>query len=245
MPSSKPTPHPSSILIAPTEPMSLKAIGQSSSVPERYGCDVLLSSAARGLCGIQRKEFTDFLASIHDGRLNRELASMSRLHTSILLIEGRPRWSTDGHLMTGSRFGYKWTLNAHLNFLRSVQELGVWVETTDSLSETIVAVRAFQDWLSKGKHLSLRTRPRPRGAWGEPTSAEFCSWVLQSFPGIGPTQAEAILEHFGRLPLQWDVSAEEMMGVKGMGKVRVDNLFKGLGQLTEAVDVPMDEAVVG
>lgn len=217
------------LFVAPTEPPALRALGKTSSLPERYGVDVLTASRVRGLCGIQRKEFKDFLASVDDGRLTRELNQMRELKTAVLLIEGRPRWSVDGGLLDRWRSGNRWTKTALRNYLRSVQDRGVWVEYTDDLVDTIASVRSFVDWCAKTNHKSSSTRPAFKGTWGTPDDREFAVWVLQSLtPGLGPTRAGAIFDAFGRLPLRWDVDAKEMLGVKGIGKVQVERLFKAV-----------------
>jgi len=70
------------MLVAPTEPMTLKALGTVSLVPEDYGSDFLWASPVFGLVGVQRKEASDFVASVMDGRLDKELAQMKQLGLS-------------------------------------------------------------------------------------------------------------------------------------------------------------------
>src|SRR5512139_620381 len=91
------------MMIAPTEPAALRALGTVKLTPERFGVDIMWGSTVTGLCGIQRKEISDFFASMTDGRLAKERAQMQGLDLRVLVIEGRPMWTTEGVLV--SRFG--------------------------------------------------------------------------------------------------------------------------------------------
>jgi ERCC4-type nuclease len=88
----------------------------------------------------------------------------------------------------------------------------------------------MQDYYSRPVHLSLRTRPKgqAKNDWGEVTERSRALFLLQSFPGIGPTLAEAIIEHFGRVPLAWTCTKEELMKVNGIGKKRAEELWSCL-----------------
>jgi ERCC4-type nuclease len=213
------------LLISPTEPRPLKAIGEVSLAPERNGVDVMWG-ARGGLWGVQRKELGDLLASKNDGRLSKELAQMGKLEVAVLLVEGRPRWTTEGELMsdylTMSRRQYT-------AMLWSVRMRGVWVEFTDDLSHTIDLVRWLSDWSRKERHSGMRSRPGPAGNWGHVSDREWGIHLLSGIDGIGPGVAGAIFDAFGRAPLRWDVSKEELMGVKGIGPKRAGMMVKALG----------------
>ncbi len=213
------------ILVAPNEPPLFRAAGVVSAVPERYGVDMLWAVPGVGLCGVQRKEIKDLLASVADGRLAREVSMMRPLVYVSVMIEGRMRWSLDGELMEDWT---RWTRVQHRNLCRSLMAKGIWVEHTDGLGDTIASVEAMKTWTEKRDHRGLETRPKPAGTWGQYTDADFGVHILQSVDGIGPGQARGIIEHFGGLPLRWTVTREEMAKVKGLGKVRVEKLFKAI-----------------
>ena len=91
------------ILVSPTDRELLALLGDraiSHTLPEQHGADVLVVVAGRGKLALQRKTFPDdFLASLEDGRLARELAGLSRTQCPVLIVEGRPQWTADGHLL--------------------------------------------------------------------------------------------------------------------------------------------------
>lgn len=217
------------MLIAPTEPNGLKVLGKVSSAPEKYGVDVMFGTR-HGIVGIQRKELADFFSSVADGRLAREYPLMQQLAIGILLIEGRQRWSTEGYLMSlDAHSRRQWTRDQFRSYMLSVQMRGVWVIETDDLADTVKTIENLHRWASKATHNSLIARPKPQGAWGKPESHDWNMFLMQSFPGVGPVQAERLLEHFGgRPPISWTCTREEMGAAPGIGKTRLESLWGAL-----------------
>ena len=82
------------MLISPSEPAAIRALGTTCDIPERHGCDVLFV-AHGGYWGVQRKELKDFVASVNDDRLGKDanVAPVNRLRlgegglTLLLLLE--------------------------------------------------------------------------------------------------------------------------------------------------------------
>lgn len=221
-----------SFLIAPTEPSALKRIGTSSSLPENYGVDVLWASEHLGLCGVQRKEIKDLTQSMQDGRLAKEVAQMNgKLGMKMVMVEGRGEWGLNGSFM--SAYGERVTRQQVRNYLYSVRSKGVWIEFSDDLQDTIEAVRGLRRWTEKEKHTALLARPGPTGSpdWGKVGRREWAIHLLCGFPGIGPHMAEAIIDHFGEVPLRWEVTEKELLEVSGIGKTRAKKLIQALEEM--------------
>lgn len=218
------------MLIAPTEPPALRSLGKTSWRPERFGADVLFPAHGR-LVAIQRKEIKDLLASLNDGRLQREIAQMKSEHVglAVLVVEGKPRWTLDG-VLVGDGFGWQWNRSQHRGLMLSVQSEGVLVTTTEDLTETIEAVADVARWARKRDHTSLLRRPKPKSSWGKAGTVEFERHLLQSFDGIGPKQADRIIERFGGVPMAWTVGVEELRAVPGIGPVRARRMVQALGE---------------
>lgn len=214
------------MLVSPTEPKELREQGKVSLVPERYGVDYLFLSPHIGMAGVQRKEIKDLIASVHDGRLAKELGQMRALGLAMVVVEGRTQWSNDGLLM--SNYG-SWTIAQHLGVLWSIQLNGCWITNTMSVAETQRLLSLFGRWITKQRHASLTHRPNPSGEWGTAESRDWGIHLLQSFKGIGPEVAAAIFDHFGRVPLTWAVGELDLMEVRGVGKGRAAELVKSLG----------------
>lgn len=213
------------MLCSPTEPIRLKALGKSSSIPERYGCDYLIISHGKRT-GIQRKEFPgDFISSVADGRLYELVREMSKLDRAVLIVEGYGKWMDNGMLdfphanMTRQQF--------HGLVFSLTFEWGIEVWQNGGLDETKTMLKDLDAWCQKREHTSLNTRPGPkRDGWGIEEPRHRAIHILQSFSGIGPEMAGRIYDHFGMVPLGWTIGMEELMQVKGVGKKRAETIAK-------------------
>lgn len=220
------------MLVSPAEPLPIRALGRLHSLPEKRGVDVLFAAGGRWV-GIQRKEIRDLVASVRDGRLHREVQQMrlnltgGGLGIAVLAVEGRFTWTVDGEWVEQ---GYRWTRRQHRGLLWSIRAKGIWVETTTNVDDTADLCRDLQAWASKDRHQSLDHRPGPVGMWGKATTREYASHVLQGFDGVGPELAGRILDHFGRLPIGWLVTAADLEEIQGIGKVRAKRLIGALEQ---------------
>lgn len=211
-------------LVAPTEPKPMHVLGKLSSLPERHGADVLLHVAGGvGWVGVQRKEMSDLVASVNDGRLAKEVQQMRAgfLSRAVLVVEGRPKWTLDGALVSGFT---NWTRDQHLALLFSVQAEGVWVGGTDDVAGTVSYVRALDGWLRKSKHTALVRRPGPVSMWGKPTNEDYARHLVMGLPNVGPELARRIVEKFG-IPFRWKVGVEDLMTVEGIGKKKAESIW--------------------
>lgn len=210
----------SSLLIAPTEPELIKTLGTVSSTPERYGADILwMDRAVGGLIGVQRKEVSDLINSVQDGRLAKEIVQLRAVHLPVLIVEGSPHWTVDGALVHKYT---RWTRTQHHSLLRSVQQRGIIVEYTSSTAETVARVEDIVRWAAKDDHNSLDRRPKPSpDDWGKISDKAWALHLLQSVPGIGPKQAELIWDTFGRAPIVLDCTREELLAIRGLGPKKV------------------------
>lgn len=213
------------ILVSPAEPPLVRGYFTSSSVPENLGVDFLFSNGET-MVGIQRKAFpSDFLASIRDDRIAKELGQMETLGAKILILEGTPRWIDDGQEQVLYGQHTRFTKSQLDSMTISLQHMhGVAVYWTESQEETVKLVKRIAGWFenSKGKTpetSSLRKRNSPpKNEWGERGSKDWCIWIMQSFPGVGPKVARAIYDHFKYLPMTWTVTEDELLEVPGVGK---------------------------
>jgi Fanconi anemia group M protein len=179
-----------------------------------------------GKLGVQIKTLpNDFVASLEDGRLGKELALMRNLDFAVLILEG---WLVfkDGYLVQ-NRQPTRFTQKGVRNILRSCHyQFGVWVEQSSNANETLARWLELVEYFSKEKHLSLYSRPPINAQWGVPSRCEQLLYILQGFPGVGPETARRILEHFGRVPLRWDVSQEDLMAVDGIGPKKAKQMME-------------------
>ena len=201
----------------------MKLLGSVSSLPEKYGVDVLMLTPV-GTIGVQRKECKDLVRSVHDGRLAKESAQVQQLKIAVIIVEGNWRWSVDGQSLTVPG----WSRRGHRGLMLSLQSAGFWVESTDGLDDTIVFISELNRWAQKERHVSTRTRPNPSSSWGEAGSRDWGCHILQSFPGIGADLAGRIYDHYNGVPLKWDCDLDSLLRVRGIGARRAATLLAAL-----------------
>ncbi len=234
------------IHVSPAEPPPFQRlelhgqpIGKISSTPERFGVDFWWRSVDSKFCGIQRKAFpSDFLSSLNDGRLVRELAQMKRLGElggfAGLVIEGRPDWDMEGNLI--SRFS-KYSRGRFESFLASIQLLyGVSYWITEDIAHTRDLILSLYQWTQKEDHRSLSIRPKSVSDWRVSSAEEIQVHFLQGLPACGPVRAKAILDFFGHVPVAFTVTAEELQAVPGIGKGTAQRWHRFLGGVARKRD---------
>ncbi len=221
------------LLVSPAEPANVKrAIPTgvkwgTSSLCEQMGVDFLWHGHG-GWCGVQRKEISDLLASAADGRLSRELQQVVDLETAVVVMEGIPHYTTEGVLVDGG-FGRSWTAQQIMGLVWSIQKRGVWMANTKSVDETILYVLGLMQWSQKERHNTAVKRAGVVSVWGgNPDAKEFACHLLQGIPGVGPEIAAKVYDHFGRVPWRWDVTAEELMKIDGVGRKKAETMMRAL-----------------
>lgn len=219
------------MLVSPTEPRELRELGTVSTLPEKHGADFMFASMV-GTVGVQRKEVNDLIASLHDGRLGKELGQLNSLDLGVLIIEGSPHWSRDGFLLSARSF----TKTQFLGVLFSVQAQGLWCMNSANLLESGQLLISLEKWLSKDRHGLIRNRPKAKGEWGTANNREWGIHLLQSFNGIGPEVAARIYDSFDGVPLAWTVTKIDLQAVKGVGKVRAEKMISALGGTEDVVE---------
>lgn len=213
------------MIVAPTEPPVIKRLGRTGPQAEAHGVD-LFWVAGKARYGIQRKEASDFVASVMDKRLERERALMKRLDVAALVLEGTFRWSTEGEWMGPGR----WDRFRHRQYLFSMMDEGIWVIETDSAGGTAEVARELERWSRKESH-HRPTREQLVTPWGSVTNRDWWCWLAQSWPGVGPELAEALVSWFGgRLPIRWEVGPHDLEQIPGIGPKRAAALIGAMGQ---------------
>ena len=218
------------MIISPTEPPALRAIGTVSMMPEDHGCDIAF--VARGkLVGIQRKEIKDLFSSVEAGRLQGQMDKMGNLDEAYLIVEGEPRFSTDGKVL-GKRYGRPWTRDSYTGVLVGVQHRGLHVLHTKDLAATVHLCQYLEGWHQKESHSMLggAARQGPTTLFGSnPTQKEFAVHMLQGIPGVGPKMAGAIFDAYG-LCLELTVTEADLMKVDGIGKAKAGKIARAFSE---------------
>lgn len=238
----------SKFLVSTTEKDLPDALGNDcmvSPIPETRGADVLIYSEA-GLMGLQRKAVpNDFLGSFTDGRLARALALMKEKCAFQRVIgEGKFNYYPDrtvdlGRYKGGKRILTRFTESRVLSIINDIELVhGVQVDWTKDIEQTVLYLRCMRKFLDDKTHIGLFRRPKAQGLWNVPTGKDIELWVLQSFPGIGPSSADKIIKFFGGVvPMRWACTVDELSMVPGISKSKAEELWKYLPEGEIKVDL--------
>lgn len=210
----------------------MKALGHSSTLPEKYGVDFLWwrqdpdGKLTSGWCGVQRKEVKDFMASLRDGRLARELHQMEPLLHAMVVVEGRV--DHVGETVVAGRSTVPVMLWEAACW--AIQDRGVKMAWTVNVDGTARIVTRFRRWTEKVEHTTLnRTRPpAPTNKWGKVDNRAYQVHLLTGLPGVGEKLASAIINRFGGVPWRWTVDEKELATVPGIGKERARRMIEAL-----------------
>lgn len=204
------------MLVSPAEPHEFYKVGTVSSTPEKYGADFLILGHGGLRVGIQRKEISDLIASIYDGRVERELYQLKKLDVGIWIIEGELRWTSDGQLLSQGRRTY--TRGMHLGVLSSLSWNGYWTLSSTSTTDTIAVLSSLNQWFLKPHHGSLSARPSAKrnSNLGAVDKQDEMIHIMQGFPGVGYEKAKLIVESYKGLPFSL-ITDPPLINLRGIG----------------------------
>lgn len=198
---------------------------QSSGIPEDKGVDFLWRGNGQWW-GIQRKELHDYLASLQDGRLTKEIAQMTdSLSLPIVVIEGRMKWAGENLILKNAWKMKAWTRQAMTGRELTLMSRGIHVMHTDDFIGTVKVITNAYRWSQHASHETATSRPKPYGHWGSIRNRDFQIHMLTSLPGIAKKTAETILDTIG-FPLTIGVTVDELCEIPGIGKQTATKIVK-------------------
>jgi len=170
---------------------------------------------------IERKTAKDFLISIIDGRLFKQLSNLKK-HCSrpLLLIEGNP-YETD---LAFDPLAIKGAL---------LSAQAIWyipVIFSSSKEET----RDIFLMLGRQEESTLDVVPL-RGGYRPKRLKSKQLFLIQGLPQVGPTMAKRLLEDFGSAAKIMNATVAELMRVEGIGQVSAKAIR---AILDEEIDTP-------
>lgn len=212
---------------------------KSSGIPESRGVDYVWEHNDTWH-GVQRKELSDFLASLQDGRLAKEIGQMrASITMPMLVIEesaGQPQWAHPHELDGGTWAGYTGrpiTWAALQKILLTIRAQGIGIAATSGPRQTAQWIVAMRDWSMKETH-SIKGRPTPKDDWGNATNRDWQMHLLTALDGIGPKTANAILDHLGESPIKVTVDEQTLCQIPGIGAVTARRIIHSINGPSES-----------
>lgn len=155
----------------------------------------------------ERKTLRDFAVSVQDGRLFRQAFSLAALPSpkkGVIILEGTSADLLESGMRRESLQGALITVTLFLGIpiLRSR-------DGEESARLMLFAARQARSFATRALP---RHGKRPRGK----RKAQLA--LLQGIPGLGPSRAERLLDHFGSVTAILTATPEDLTAVTGVGK---------------------------
>jgi Fanconi anemia group M protein len=155
---------------------------------------------------VERKAVSDFVSSIVDGRLNKQLINMAECYERpLVIVEGDKEKMFESNVHR----------NAIIGMLTSIAlNYRVPVLFTDSARETAQYIYLVAKREQLGKGTDVRLRIGRKGL----TLGEQQRFVVESLPLIGPKMARSLLEKFGSVKGIVNAQSKQLQEVENMGQ---------------------------
>ena len=165
--------------------------------------DYLLSKKV----AVERKTSQDFISSMVDGRLFKQMIELKEnFESPLLILEG-------GNLFGSER---KVHPNAIRGALASITlDYGIPIITTENNLETAQMLLAIakREQITKKKSVALRGKKKAR------SMNHRQEMLIAGLPQINTQSARKLLKHFGSPEKIFNASKEDLMNVEGLGPI--------------------------
>ena len=189
----------------------LIALGLEVEVKELKVADYIVGGTA-----IERKTVSDFIASMKNGRLLRQLEELRQYESMLLIVEG----IDEQELYTDSEE----VIGMHPNSVR-----GFLLSILLNYKVPVIFTKNYED---TARFISVLSRKKPKETPLNVTKKflsmkEQTQYILEGFPGIGPKTAKKLLKKFKTIKNIINAPEEDLK--KEIGK-KADNLLRIIEQ---------------
>jgi Fanconi anemia group M protein len=154
---------------------------------------------------IERKTYSDFLSSITDKRLFTQLKEMKKYPQPILILEN---------------FNFSYISNIHQNAIR-----GTILSIITNYKIPIIYTKDSQDTSKFLIQIAKRQEKNPQEFAIRETKSKLSikqqkQFILEGFPGIGPTTAKTLLQKFDSLKNIFNAKEEQLKKILSKDKLQ-------------------------
>lgn len=191
----------------------LKRKGVKSKINTKQITDYIIDRQ----CGVERKTINDFINSIIDKRIFRQVDTLkANFLYPLIIIEGGGLYKTKREIHSNVIRGILLWINVFkkVPIIRTYNQ-----EDTAEMIRLLLQRRKFY----KNKSFSLRYKKSPISFYKQQES------LLESIPSIGPKLAGSLLRHLGSIKSILSASIEELEKVRGIGNKKATKIKLLLG----------------
>ena len=153
-------------------------------------------------CAVERKEATDFVLSVMQGRLFDQVARMQNEYAQVtVLIEGDP-YATRSNIAPEA-------VDGALSWLSLLSGAQVIMSPSAEVTPRLLWRMALHVTHGLGYEIPLRAA-KPKNA--------VAQYLVEGLPAVGPKTAQALLSHFGTPRAVFTATEAELQQVPGLGK---------------------------
>lgn len=152
-----------------------------------------------GNIAIERKTFSDFISSMINKRLVKQLNEIKKYSRYFLIIEGE-RFCDSPNLRKATR-------GMILSIITSFQIPIIFTENEEETADTLIMLAKQNEKPAQEQSI----RHTPSGL----TKAQQKQFILEGFSGIGPTTAKKLLKEFSSIKNIINASEEDLKKVIG------------------------------
>jgi len=185
---------------------------------ESMGCDVEYKILEVGdyiigdVC-IERKEINDYLSSLFNGRLERELYHMSKIYKKTYLI-------TEGSI-TEAMLHRKINRRQYFSSLAKFTNRGdVSIITFETPYDTAYFIKSLNESVKNPQPLI------PKIKISQFSDGDEVTYIVSAIPGIGMKKATNLLKKFKTLKNLVNSKPEDIAKVNGFGKKTANKLYE-------------------
>ncbi len=162
---------------------------------------------------IERKTVSDFISSMINRRLLKQLDELQQYPNKLLIIEG----ISEQELYTEENFSVN--PNAIRGFILSILlKHKIPIAYTKDSSDTAKFISVLSK--KQGSEISLKAKKRNLGR------KEQLEFIIEGFPGIGPKKAKLLLEKFGSIQNVILAPTEELEKILGKNSSTIREIIE-------------------
>ncbi len=161
--------------------------------------------------GIERKSANDFIQSIIDRRLFKQIEQLKESFS-------QPAFIIEGESLYRIRDIHPNAVRGALSFIAILNGIPVLRTVDEEDTAAMLIIMARQEQLDLGHNISLRPKRKPLSLDEQQRN------IIECLPNIGPILSRYLLKHFGNIEKIMLASEEELKQVRLIGKVRAHRI---------------------